>query len=465
MEKMNIGPKARYLYSVRAERGDIVRLCSEAVDNALDAMARNVHIEIADGEIKFTDDGLGVLQKDFPALFTLGDHVQHKTTKLGRFGVGITNQAINAADLMEVRSISADGSFICKVNWRDVLTQGWEVDAAFRLPMVVGTPTGTTIKLSAVRKLKPFTIGKVIDDLAEGFYPAIAEGRKITVNGVAVPLLADPPMTEIVVQTFSFTDGRSAMLRAGLLIEPAKINRVHVGFEHRVIKPSSTLGCGNYTGLSNMFARVQLIGARWALSTFKNDITNEDQLDELEDAVEAAMTPILEKCGNVSMEARVAAIGELVNSMLPEEMAAARPHHKKKGVPNPTGNTKTGKTGTVDVANSDPAAGPAKAHRAPQKDRLLITFEGRDKEHGIGWFEAGRTNRVHLSRDNPSIAHLFQHRDDRFIAIALHIVALMMFEHGREAANPQLQFRFLSYGLRVARHLSLDDAALPKQAG
>lgn len=465
MEKMNIGPKARFLASVRAERADIVRLCSEAVDNAFDALARNVHIEIADNEIKFIDDGLGILQKNFPALFTLGDHVQHKTTKLGRFGVGITNQAINAADLMEVRSISADGSFICKVNWRDVLTQGWEVDAAFRLPMAVGTPTGTVIKLSAVRRLKTFTIHKVIDDLAEAFYPALAEGQTITVNGISVPVTADPPMTGIIAQTFSFDDGRSAVLRGGLLAEPSKINRVHVGFEHRVIKPGSTLGCGNYTGLDNMFARVQLIGARWALSTFKNDISNEDQLDELEDAVETAMTSILEKCGNVSMEARVAAIGELVNSMLPEEMAAARPHHKKKGVPNPTGNTKTGKTGTVDVANSDPAAGPAKAHRAPQKDRLLITFEGRDGEHGIGWFEAGRTNRVHLSRDNPSIAQLFQHRDDRFIAIALHIVALMMFEHGREAANPQLQFRFLSYGLRVARHLSLDDATLPKQAG
>lgn len=460
MEKMNIGPKARYLFSVRADRGDIIRLCSEAVDNAFDAMARHIWIEITETEITFTDDGLGVLQKNFPALFTLGDHVQHKTTKLGRFGVGITSQAINAADLMEVRSVSVDGSFLCKVNWRDVLRAGWEVDAATRLPMVVGTPTGTTIKLSAVRKLKPHTIDKVIDDLAEGFYPAIAEGRAITVNGIAVRLLADPAMTDVVEQTFSFDDGRSATLRAGLLAQPSKTNRVHVGFEHRVIKPSSTTGCGSYTGLSSMFARLQLIGARWALSTFKNEIADEDQRDELEDAVEAAIIPILLKCGNVSMEARVAAIGDLVNSMLPEEMAAARPRHKKQGGSNP--GKKTGKTGVVDTEDSDPASGPAKARRAPQRDRLLITFEGRDDEHGIGWFDPGRTNRVHLSRDNPAIAQLFQNRDDRFVAKAILVIGVILFEQGRQEINPQLELQLHTFGRRVARHLMADDIAAAK---
>jgi hypothetical protein len=462
MPKMNIGPKARYLFSIRAERGDIIRLCSEAVDNAFDAMARHIRIEISETEISFIDDGLGVFQKNFPALFTLGDHVQHKTTRLGRFGVGITNQAINAADLMEVRSVSADGSFLCKVNWREVLRLGWEVEAAGRLPMAVGAPTGTAIKLTAVRKLKPYTIEKVVDDLAEGFYPAIAEGRVITVNGIAVPLLTDPAMTDIVEQTFSFGDGRSATLRAGLLARPSKTNRIHVGFEHRVIKPNSATGCGSYTGLSNMFGRLQLIGARWALTTFKNDISDEDQRDEIEDAVESAIIPILLKCGNVSMEARVAAIGDLVNSMVPESMAAARPRHKKPGGSG-QGITGTGKTGTVDVEDSDPASGPAKARRASDKDRLLITFEGRDEEHGIGWFEPGRTNRVHLSRNNPGIAQLFENRDDRFVAKAILVIGMMLFEQGRQEINPQLELSLQSFGRRVARHLIADDLAAKKR--
>ena len=176
------------------------------------------------------------------------------------------------------------------------------------------------------------------------------------------------------------------------------------------------------------------------------------------------MTSILKKCGNVSMEARVAAIGELVNSMLPEELAAARPHHRKKETKNP-GNKSTNKPGIVNIERSEPADGPAKARRAPQKDRLLITFEGREKDHGIGWFDPGRTNRVHLSRDNPQIAQLFQQRDDRFVAKAIVVIALMLFEQGREEANPQLEFKLQSFGLRVAHHLAMDNVArMPKQA-
>src|SRR6187399_3253532 len=106
---MNPSPTPRYPSSVRADRGDVVRLCSEAADNSLDALAHEIEITIDQTEIKFTDDGIGVLLKNIPALFTLGEHVQLTTTKLGRFGVGITAQAINAADIMEMRSISADG--------------------------------------------------------------------------------------------------------------------------------------------------------------------------------------------------------------------------------------------------------------------------------------------------------------------------------------------------------------------
>ena len=108
---MDISPRPRFLYSVRAERGDVVRLCSEAVDNSFDAGARNVVIAISRQEISFVDDGIGVALKNFPALFTLGDHAQLTSTKLGRFGVGITSQAINVANEMSVRSISADGRY------------------------------------------------------------------------------------------------------------------------------------------------------------------------------------------------------------------------------------------------------------------------------------------------------------------------------------------------------------------
>jgi len=463
---MHIGPKSRYLYSVRADRGDMVRVCSEAVDNSLDALAHNVLIAISNSEIKFTDDGIGVLLKNFPALFTLGDHVQLTSTRLGRFGVGITAQAINAADMMEVRSVSADGCFLSRVNWRDVLRYGWDIDDPVRLPLMVGTPTSTIIKLSTLRKLKQFTISKVVDDLAERFYPAIAEGRTIQVNDIPVPLLADPAMVEVIEQSFEFSNGRTAELRAGLLAQPSKMNRVHVGFGHRVIMPASPLGCGSYTGLNNMFARVQLAGDAWALSSFKNDLTNEDQREELEEALEAAMSSILKKCGNVSIEARVVAIGELVNEMLSEELAAARPRRTKRKEAAPSGKRENKNPGTVEAEKSDEAeSGPARSRRA-QKDRLIITFEGKAAEHGIGWFEPGRPNRVNLSPDAPQLARLLRCKDDEVVASAMLVIAVQLFEQGRTEQDAQLKMLERSFGLRVAQHLLTNNISpVPKQAG
>jgi len=446
---MNIAPKSRFIHSLRAERGDIVRVCGEAVDNSFDAAATTVNIEIG-ADIKFTDDGAGILADNIPALFTYGDHVQLKTTSLGRFGVGIFVQAISAADLMQVRTISIDGCYLAQVNWRSVIRDGFEVEDPARLPVVVGAPTGTVITLSVLRKLKAWSIEKVIDDLAQRFYPAIADNRVISVNDIQVPLLAEPAMTDVVDRRFEFANGRGATLHAGLLAKPSSMNRVHVAYGHRVIRPASTYGCGAYTGLTNMFARVQLSGTQWALTTFKDDIYDEDQRTELEDAIEEAITPILEKCGTASMEARVAAIGDLMNEMLPADMAAARPHRRKQD--DPTGKGRGDKKhGAVDDDKAEVGRGPARVNR-PQKDRLLITWEGKNKDHGIGWFEPGRTNRVHMSPDNPKIKELFQHRDDKFIALALMIIAVLLFEHGRAGTNPQLDL--LAFGVRVAEHLT-----------
>lgn len=456
---MNLAPKPRFLASIRAERGDIVRLSGEAVDNSFDALARDITITITDDEIQFVDDGIGVRFDRFPALFTIGDHVELTSTKLGRFGVGITLQAMNAADVMEVRSVSSDGCFMSRVNWRHVLRDGWEQPTAdpIRLPVIVGTPTGATIKLTGVRKLRQFTIAKVVDDLAQRFYPAIADGRGITINGVAVPLFRDPPLKEVVTQSFEFSNGRTATLRAGLLSYPSKtnMNRVHIAFGHRVIMPGSTIGCGEYTGLSNMFARVQLNGSAWALSTFKDDLTDEDQREEIENALGKAMLTILEKCGTVSMETKIAHLGELINlKELPEALAAARPKHNPERIKQPTRDKKKSKPrGAVDEDKSKPQ-GPARTRRR-NRDRLLVTFEGRDALHGIGYFEPGtRINRVNLSPDNPKLKILCDLRDQETAAVALAIIAVQMFEQARDW--PQLEIPLNLFGRRVAEHLRAD---------
>jgi hypothetical protein len=424
------------------------------VDNAFDAGATHVAVSITEDKVMFTDDGVGITKEKISAVFSLGEHGPMTTTQLGRFGVGLKSQAANAGDELVVISKSKDGRVRASVNWRDVLRDGqWKIDDPRWLLSAVDEPTGTTIAIGQLRRRPKLTMASVAEDLSQRFYPAIAEGKTITFNGPPVHPLREPVMTDIIDREISLSGGRSAHLRAGILCEPSKLNRVHVAFKHRVIMPSSTLGCGDYGGLNKMFARLQISGP-WHLAKFKDDLTDEAERDELDDLVLNALTPILEKCSSASLSAKLDRHAHLINEQLPPEIAPSRrPHSKKekdKSVP-----SKSGRTGFVAPDKSEPE-GPAKSKRS--RDEVLITFDGVAESDGIGAFQkGGKTHRVDLSKDDPFVAELIEHRDEEFGNRCLLAIALAIFEHGREAANPEPDLPFDGSGRRIAKHLSFQN--------
>ncbi len=198
-----------------------------------------------------------------------------------------------------------------------------------------------------------------------------------------------------------------------------------------------------------MFARLQISGL-WHLAKFKDDLTDEAEREELEDAVAAALKPILEKCSSASMSAKINKMANLLNEMVPPELAPARPHRNNGN--RQTVEKKDGRSGLVSEDKSD-QGGPAKAKRTP-RDCLIITFDGIAEDDGVGSFaKGGKIHRVNLSKDDPFVSELLEHRDEPFGARCLLAIALTIFEEGRQAANPELPF--MSFGLRVAKQLSL----------
>lgn len=450
---MDITPHVNLLRSLRGERTNYVALIGEGVDNAFDAGASYISVTVSDEKVELQDDGVGITRDRIGSVFSLGDHGAMSTTQLGRFGVGIKSQAVNAGDVFRVASVSRSGRIVVEVNWRQILKTGqWKIDDPKWLPVLVTEKTGTTISISELRHSPRINRDKTLDDLALRFYPAIADGKSIHLNGRPVTLLSEPAMTDIVDRHFSLSGGRSAHLRAGILAEPSKLNKVHVAYKHRVIMPASTLGCGEYGGLTKMFARLRIDGP-WHLAKFKDDLTDEREREELEEAVAAALAPILEKCSSASMSARINKVAHLLNEMVPPELAPARPRQNK---PREATGTKAKRSGTVDEDKSDDG-GPAKSKRPP-RDSLLITFDGSAEEDGIGAFEKGsktQPHRVNLSKDDPFIAELLEHRDEAFGARCLLAIALSLFEEGRQSANQELQF--MSFGLRIAKQLSIQE--------
>jgi len=239
-------------------------------------------------------------------------------------------------------------------------------------------------------------LDRIVEDLALRFYPAIADGRRITLNGKVVPLFADPPMTDVVEAEVTLSDGRSARVRAGILKQPSKLNRVHVSYEHRVIMPASTVGTGEYSGLAKMFGRLQLMGKNWHLARYKDDLPDEAERAELDDAVLEILRPILKKCQSATMHQRINQVAQLINDMVPPEIAAARPKPQNERRDRPMPKPKPKLSGIVELDKSTPE-GPARTRRPPY-DRLLITFDGENARHGVGEFQPGRPHRHGLGR-------------------------------------------------------------------
>lgn len=450
---MDITPPPELLYSVRAERIKPALLVGEATDNSLDAGASHIEIFIDQNKISFKDDGRGIERDKIRAMFAIGKHGHMSTTALGRFGVGIKTQAIIAGDILHVLSTSKDGKFNIEVNWKKVLeSQSWSIDDPRWMPVSVDAKTGTLITISRLKKMPPLSEDAILDDIAQRFYPALSEGKRIAFNGRFAEALAEPPMTEIIDRHLELSGGRTAHIRAGLLVNPSRLNRVHVSYKHRVIMPSSTFGCGESVGLGKMFARLQIFG-QWHLAKFKDNLTDEMERDELYDVVADCLKPILEKCSSASMTARVAEITQLLNDRLPSTLAPARPKLEK---PQNRSGQKRGKQGAVAAEKSE-SGGPSKARR-PSNNGLIITMEGIAEEHGVGFFERGRVCRVNLSKDDPLIARLLPHRDQEVIVGSLMAIAIAIYEQGKDEESPDPELPLIPFGMRIAKILAMQDS-------
>jgi hypothetical protein len=449
---MDITPETNFLWSIRGQRINYGLLIGEAIDNSLDAAANNITISILQDKIEVADDGSGIARSRISSLFKLGGHGGMQTTMLGRYGVGLKEQAVNAGDVLSISSTSSDGKFEVGVNWNHVFKSGiWNIPDPQWIPVSVGTDTGTIINISKLRKPPSINLDKIKQEIAERFHPALVVGKSIAVNGHKVMAVQDPTMRDIVERTFNFSNGRCAQLRGGILLDRSEINSVHVSFGHRVIMPKSAFGCSGYSGLSKLFARLALTGP-WRLAKFKDDLTDEKEREELEDCVTEALLPILEECNSASMEAHIDALSDAVNSLIPEYMRAARPL-KTKVDPPTSSDKKKPQNRPVNQDSASIGDGPARV-KSKRNAGLMICFDRIGSER-IGDFSDTRPKRVTLSLDNEFVANLSASRDQKMAAQSIFMAAMSIYI--AEAKDPELPFD--EFGVRLATLLALQAAA------
>jgi hypothetical protein len=353
---------------MRAQRPDYHLCIGEAVDNAFDAGASKVDVVFNHNKIVVRDNGRGMTRDKIASIAILGAHAPTPTTRLGRFGVGIKLQALICGDVLEVETSSKDGLGSLRINWQRMIDdEDWEIDDPEWREIVAGE-TGSLVTIKDLRREPTKShIQRARDELIIRFHPALISGRGITFNGDKLLPAIDPAITDVVEETIWVRGGKGAKVRAGILVDKkAPIYQTQVSFEHRVIIPKSTFGCGEWGGTRSMFARVDLVGP-WELAKFKDDLPDKDA-KALEDAVEALLTPILDKCRVESVGAAVREMEERLNDLLPPEMAAVRPQKKKEASAAKEKDEKKNKRGEAPDA-PESKTGPARALDASQMKR------------------------------------------------------------------------------------------------
>jgi len=443
-------------------RVDYGLLLGEGIDNALDAGATEIKIHISDHQVSFRDNGSGITRDRVSSILTMGLHGAMTTSRLGRFGVGIKIQALRTGDIFDVSSISKDGRMQAHVSWPTLLrSQRWEIPDPRWRPVVAGTQTGTEIVVSELRDAPKVSLGKLRDSIALRFHPALAAGVEIIVNNCRIEIFPEPAMDNVVEQNFQWPTGCSAVLRGGILTGASQLKRVHVGFRHRVIMPTSGLGCGMYSGIDKIFARVQLTGP-WHIGQFKDDLPDDKQRQELDDAIHPVLRPLLERCQTRALTARLEKVTEEINNLLPIELAR-RPRRQKEA--SSSGSVKRPRrSGNVDAAKSDAANSPAKS-RKPAAG-LLITFDGDMEEDGIVAVDlSARPHRVNLCKDHPDIKRLLDARDDLFGIKQLYFIAMQAYQYAVDIHPDRKQYELpfidgLNYGQKIARLLAAQDVEI-----
>jgi len=449
----DITPKADYIKALRAHEANYPLLIGEAVDNALDVGATEISVEINTSHVVVSDGGPGVESARQKVFFQLGNHSPTIGGPIGRYGMGMKAQAIAAGSELKVLSTTHSETFAQHVNWNAVMKTGWRLS-----PPLITAPlsphTGTQV---VVMKLDKPPSGGVIarcrEEIINMFFPAL-ERCRITFNGETLAPLGLPEMSQVIECDVEVRPGKGAHVRAGLLAEAGgRQSEVSLVYGHRALRSQCDFGCGDYSGLTSMFALVELYeadGEKWLLQPFKNGLKDRDS-DKLEDAIEDAIRPILEQCHAASMDIAADEMAEDLTASLAPELLPARPRKKKLITvkpPPPPPPKPPGPPGIVKDVLPD-LEGPARATRAPH---MIIEFvKGLHRTHGVGKFEPSRKlSRIQLARDDPWVSYWLGRRDREAAKSALHMAALAVYFYEKDCRQGDIE----PFGFRLARLLA-----------
>lgn len=398
-EFIDVTPLPHMLFSMGAQNMPWWKALAELVDNSFDAKATRVSIKCTGKAVSVTDDGRGM--PDIATAIKMGGHNPHGGKALGRYGVGLKDAWLSSGDRIEITTTRNGLKSQLDFSIASIETHGglWMLPHPFSAQTDERPGTRIVLHLREGRS-RPGSDAWAM--LAWAFTPAMLSGKQIVQGGdkTQQPLspCKFPALSESINETFDVC-GKSVAIRIGLLAAGETIFRgpFWVQYEHRNIVDSS-IGVGSYSD-SHMAGTITLLDG-WKLTKNKDDF--DDLKEELAEAINLRIKPLLAKAEGLSQDIESSALTAEIAGMLNAAMAI--PRREKREATKETSGTAL------------PAATGRQRKRAKQIDPSKsgnVTELSKNRKTGftLDWYaeENGHVGKYdyHANRVKLNLAHTF----------------------------------------------------------
>ena len=281
-------PVAHMILSKRMADHKPHDMICELVDNAFDAEAKRVWIELGRRSIAVCDDGTGMEHIDVAVRFGKGTREGRRGGVLGQYGVGMTDALCKLGPRAEVVTLHGGEVRRLRVDWEECLRNGhfpYLSDAkpqrARELALFEGESVASGTRVRIHGEAPGFQLDKLRRLLTERYTPGIWQGREIFVRREGQEWAGiefmDPGQLVDVIEYDGAIDGMPYHVYGGLMTRRNVVyNRAFIGYAYRFVEETTEL----FKGVSTAHLQV-FLGDEWrtCLGTHKNRV--ERKRDEL----------------------------------------------------------------------------------------------------------------------------------------------------------------------------------------
>jgi hypothetical protein len=407
-------PLAHMILSKRMADHKPHDMVCELVDNAFDAQAKRVWIELGRRSLTVADDGSGMEDVNDAIRFGKGTKAQRRGGVLGRFGVGMTDALCRLGPRARVSTLRDRGLRGLSVDWDECLRNQHfpylddrRPQPARAIDLVDGivAPSGTVVYIHG--QPPGIHLDTLCRLLTERYAPGIWGNREIFVRRegqawVSIEDMDPGPLTDVI-EYESEIEGMAYHVYGGLMVNRNVVyNRTFIGYAYRFVEETTEL----FKGISTAHLQV-FLGDEWkdCLGTHKNRLDR--HREELFEDIRARAKEWLERAARKAEALQLQSLALELEDYLTK---MADPAGDTPAVSRRQGAAQ-GKRVRKEPGKAAEATGSAGDELAKPKRGIGVAWDPALRQMGELRVEGGGEIVVTLNPDDPRIRVLREQRD------------------------------------------------------